>query len=45
VWTPAFYYLPYRAVTAVTAETRDAQRAAELDALRAASAQARCFSR
>ncbi|MEQ8659976.1 MAG: hypothetical protein RLW62_04105 [Gammaproteobacteria bacterium] len=45
VWTPAFYYLPYRAVSAVAAEGRDARRAAELDALRMASAEARCFER
>jgi hypothetical protein len=45
LWTPAFYYLPYRALTEVTAEARAATVVSELDALRAASASARCFER
>ena len=45
LWTPAFYYLPYRALTEVAADARAATVVSELDALRAASASARCFER
>ncbi|MGR8918177.1 MAG: hypothetical protein ACU85V_01060 [Gammaproteobacteria bacterium] len=45
IWTPAFYYLPYRAVAATAAAPRRGQVTADLDALRRASAAARCFER
>lgn len=43
VWTPAFYYLPYRAVSEFSRAGQRTQAAAELAALRRASAAARCF--
>jgi len=45
IWTPAFYYLPYRAVAEVAAHGDAAARLAELDALRHAAARQRCFER
>lgn len=45
VWTPAFYYLPYRAFTDYRANAKAPQVQADIDALRAASAQLRCFER
>ena len=45
LWTPAFYYLPYRAVAGTAADARRDRRTAELDQLRYASAAQRCFER
>ena len=45
IWTPAFYYLPFRAVAETARGRHRRQAAAELDQLRAASAAARCFER
>ncbi len=45
VWTPAFYFLPYRALSTTLADERQAGGVAELDALRAAAAAGRCFER
>lgn len=45
IWTPAFYYLPYRAVAAQLAQEHAGQTTVELDALRQASAELRCFER
>lgn len=45
VWSPGFYYLPFRALQNYRDQTRRPQREAELDALRAASAEQRCFER
>ncbi len=45
VWAPAFYYLPYQAFTEYRASARAPQVQADIDALRAASAQQRCFER
>jgi hypothetical protein len=45
VWTPAFYYLPYRAVAATVAERGRYEDQDELAALRRAAAEARCFER
>jgi len=45
IWTPAFYYLPYRAVAELATRGDAAARLAELDALRHAAATQRCFER
>ncbi|MGE0483691.1 MAG: hypothetical protein AB7Q81_06100 [Gammaproteobacteria bacterium] len=45
IWTPAFYYLPYRAVAASTAARGRHEDQDELAALRRAAAEARCFER
>lgn len=45
IWTPAFYYLPYRAVAELATRGADAARQAELDALRHSAARQRCFER
>ncbi len=45
IWTPAFYYLPYRAVAELATSGADAARQAELDALRHSAARQRCFER
>lgn len=45
VWTPAFYYLPFRAVAALASAGQAEQRLADLDHLRRAAAQQRCFER
>lgn len=45
MWTPAFYYLPYRAVSSLQDQWKDARPQAELDMLRHLSAQQRCFER
>ncbi|MEX2481843.1 MAG: hypothetical protein WD928_13380 [Gammaproteobacteria bacterium] len=45
LWTPAFYYLPYRAVAATAAAARRHGVDAELDQLRHAAASRRCFDR
>ena len=43
VWTPAFYYLPFRALAQFTAATHVSQVQADLDALRTQAAAQRCF--
>ena len=45
VWTPAFYYLPYRALGDHVIDERQRQTTANLDHLRRASASLRCFER
>lgn len=45
VWTPGFYYLPFRALQNFRDQSRRPQREAELDALRQASAAQRCYER
>ncbi|MCB1748774.1 MAG: hypothetical protein H6977_02995 [Gammaproteobacteria bacterium] len=45
MWTPAFYFLPYRAVAATTAERGRHAELDELTALRRAAARAHCFER
>jgi len=45
LWTPAFYYLPYRAVAETAAGARRNSGTAELDQLRHAAAAQRCFER
>jgi len=45
IWTPAFYYLPYRAVAETAAGARRNSGSAELDQLRHAAAAERCFER
>jgi len=45
MWTPAFYYLPYRAVATTAGHARRGDGAAELEALRRAAAAQRCFER
>ncbi len=45
MWTPAFYFLGYSAVNARLEEIDDIGPQTELDALRHASAQQRCFER
>lgn len=45
IWTPAFYYLPYRAITEFREHAQAPRRQVELDQLRAASAALRCFER
>lgn len=45
IWTPAFYFLGYTAVNARLDEIDDIDPRAELDALRYASARARCFEK
>jgi hypothetical protein len=45
IWTPAFYFLNYTAVTARLDELDNVDPRVELDALRYASAQQRCFER
>ena len=43
LWTPAFYYLPFRTLQRFQAEQRRPQQQAAIDELRAASAAQRCF--
>lgn len=43
VWTPAFYYLPFRTLQRFQDQQRRPQVQADIDALRAASAAQRCF--
>jgi hypothetical protein len=43
VWTPAFYYLPFRTLQRFQAEQRRPQQQTAIDELRAASAAQRCF--
>lgn len=43
VWTPAFYYLPFRTLQRFQAEQRRPHQQAAIDELRAASAAQRCF--
>lgn len=43
VWTPAFYYLPFRTLQRFQDQQRRPQLQADIDALRAASAAQRCF--
>jgi hypothetical protein len=45
MWTPAFYYLPFRALQTFTTEERARDAALELDQLRAQAAQQRCYER
>lgn len=45
IWTPAFYYLPYRAVAGTAAGAHRDRVTAELDRLRHAAAAQRCFER
>ena len=45
VWTPAFYYLPFRTLQRFQDQQRRPQVQADIDALRAASAAQRCFER
>ena len=45
LWTPGFYYLPFRALQDFREQAHRPQQEAELDALRAASAAQRCFER
>jgi hypothetical protein len=45
IWTPGFYYLPFRAVTDLVEDSRAPQREADLEALRARSALLRCYER
>ncbi len=45
IWTPAFYFLGYSAVSAHLDQLTDANPRAELDALSQASAQQRCFEK
>lgn len=45
VWTPAFYYLPFRTLQRFQAEQRRPHQQAAIDELRAASAAQRCFER
>jgi len=43
IWTPAFYYLPFRTLQRYQNQQRRPQVQADIDALRAASAAQRCF--
>lgn len=43
VWSPGFYYLPYRALSSFTRQAGARQATADLDALRARAAALRCF--
>ena len=43
VWTPAFYYLPFRTLQRFQDQQRRPQQQAAIDELRAASAAQRCF--
>ena len=45
VWTPAFYYLGYSTLAGYAERPGQAQLQADIDALRSASAQRRCFER
>jgi len=45
IWTPAFYYLPFRALQTFTTRERARDAALELDQLRAQAAQQRCYER
>ncbi len=45
IWAPSFYFLSYSAINAHLDATNDTDPRAELDALRYASAQQRCFQK
>ncbi len=45
IWSPAFYFLGFSAVTAHLDQLNDAAPLAEIDALSRASAQLRCFEK
>jgi len=45
IWTPAFYYLPYRAVADTLGHEARRETGAALDTLRQAAAAQRCFER
>jgi len=45
IWTPAFYYLPYRAIAEFRERAQAPHLQVEIDQLRATSAALRCFER
>ena len=45
IWTPGFYYLPFRAVSEFLGTSHEPQLQTDVDLLRAASAQQRCYER